>query len=70
MKLTAIKNTREKLNITAKNLGMKDPGNMNIKDLLDTMHRYKVKNNSCRLRRKFKRLGLNKYVKKTKCLGK
>ena len=64
MKLKAIKNTREKLNIAAKNLGIKEPSNMSITDLLDTMRRYKVKHNSYRLRKKFKRLGLKKYLKK------
>ena len=62
--LTAIKNMREKLNITSKNLGIKEPGNMNITNLLDTIRRYKTKHNSYRLRRKLRRLGLNKYVKK------
>ena len=70
MKLKAIKNTREKLNIAAKNLGIKEPSNMSITDLLDTMRRYKVKHNSYRLRKKFKRLGLKKYLKKTKCYKK
>ena len=64
MNLTAIKNMREKLNITTKNLGIKEPSNMNITNLLDTIRRYKTKHNSYRLRRKFRRLGLNKYVKK------
>ena len=64
MKLKAVKKTREKLNITAKNLGIKKPGNMSITDLLDTMYRCRVKRNPYRLRRKFKRLYLNKYVKK------
>ena len=64
MKLKAVKNTREKLNITAKNFGIKKPTNMSITDLLNTMYRYRVKCNSYRLRRKFKKLDLNKYVKK------
>ena len=64
MKLQPIKNTREKLNITAKILGIEEPGNMSITDLVDTMHRYRVKHNSHRLRKKFKKLGSNKYVKK------
>ena len=64
MNLTAIKNMREKLNITAKNLGIKEPSNMNITNLLDTIRRYNTKHNSYRLRKKFRRLGLNKYVKK------
>ena len=64
MNLTDIKNMREKLNITTKNLGIKEPSNMNITNLLDTIRRYKTKHNSYRLRRKFRRLGLNKYVKK------
>ena len=64
MKLKAIKNTREKLNITVKSLGIEEPGNMSITDLLGTMRRYRVKHNSYRLHRKFKKLGLNKYVKK------
>ena len=64
MKPKALKNTRDKLNITAKNLGIKKPGNMSITDLLDTMYRCRVKCNPYRLRKKFKRLDLNKYVKK------
>ena len=40
---------------------------MIITDLLDTMYRYRIKRNSYRLCRKFKRLDLTKYVKKTKC---
>ena len=64
MKLKAAKNTRENLNITAKNLGIKKPSNMIITDLLDTIYKYQIKRNSYRLRRKFKRLDLNKYVKK------
>ena len=64
MKLKAVKNTREKLNIKAKNFGIKKPTNMSITDLLNTMYRYRVKRNSYRLRRKFKKLDLNKYVKK------
>ena len=67
MKLKAAKNTRENLNITAKNLGIKKPSNMIITDLLDTIYRYRIKRNSYRLCRKFKRLDLTKYVKKTKC---
>ena len=51
MELKTIKNTREKLNIAAKNLGIKKPSNMSIIHLLDTMHRDKVKRNSYRLRR-------------------
>ena len=66
MRLTAIRNTREKLNIAAKTLGIKEPGKMSITDLLEAMHRYRVKCNSYRLCRKFKRLGLPKYVKKKK----
>ena len=53
MKLKAIKKTTEKLNITAKSLGIEEPGNMSITDLVDTMCRYRVKHNSYRLRRKF-----------------
>ena len=64
MKPKALKNTRDKLNITAKNLGIKKPGNMSITDLLDTMQRCRVQRNAYRLRRKFKRLDLKKYVKK------
>ena len=37
MKLKAVKNTREKLNIKAKNFGIKKPTNMSITDLLNTM---------------------------------
>ena len=37
---------------------------MIITDLLDTIYKYQIKRNSYRLRRKFKRLDLNKYVKK------
>ena len=66
MRLTAIRNTQEKLNIAAKTLGIKEPGKMSITDLLEAMHRYRVKCNSYRLCRKFKRLGLPKYVKKKK----
>ena len=39
---------------------------MSITDLLEAMHRCRVKCNSYRLCRKFKRLGLPKYVKKKK----
>ena len=53
MKPKALKNTRDKLNITAKNLGIKKPGNMSITDLLDTMYRCRVQRNPYRLRRKF-----------------
>ena len=67
MKIKAAKNTREKLNITAKNLGINKTGNLSITDLLDTMHRYRIKRNSYRLRRKFKSLDLDKYVKKIEC---
>ena len=66
MRLTVIRSTREKLNIAAKTLGIKEPGKMSITDLLEAMHRYRVKCNSYRLCRKFKRLGLPKYVKKKK----
>ena len=48
MKLQPIKNTREKLNITAKSLGIEEPGNMSITDLVDTIHRHRVKHNSHR----------------------
>ena len=64
MKIKAAKNTREKLNITAKNLGINKTGNLSITDSLDIMHRYRIKRNSYRLRRKFKSLDLDKYVKK------
>ena len=64
MKLKAVKNTREKLNVTAKNLGIKKPSNMSVTDLLDTMYRYRVKRTSHRLCRKFERLDLKKYVTK------
>ena len=40
MKIKGIRNMREKLNITAKKLGIKEPGNMNITELLDTIYRY------------------------------
>ena len=59
MKLKAIKNMRERLNIAAKELGIKKPGDISITDLLDTMNRYGVRRNSYRLRREF-----SKYVKK------
>ena len=45
MKLKAIKNRRERLNITAKSLEIEESGNMSITDLLDTMHRYRVRHN-------------------------
>ena len=64
MKLKAVKNTREKLNVTAKHLGIKKPSNMSVTDLLDTMYRYRVKRTSHRLCRKFERLDLKKYVTK------
>ena len=64
MKLKAVKNTREKLNVTAKNLGIKKPSNMSVTDLLDTMYRYRVERTSHRLCRKFERLDLKKYVTK------
>ena len=59
MKLKAIKNTKKRLNIAEKELGIKKPGDMSITDLLGTMHRYGVRRNSYRLRREF-----SKYVKK------
>lgn len=64
MKIKGIRNMREKLNITAKKLGIKEPGNMNITELLDTIYRYRARHDSYRIRRKFGRLGLTKHVKR------
>ena len=56
--------TRKKLNLIEKNRGIKDPHKMSIGDLINALSRQSSKRESYSIRRKFRKLNLNKFVKK------
>ena len=58
---------RKDYDIIAKNRGIKEPHKMSTKDLinaLNALYRQNIKRKSFSIRRKFRKLGLNKYIKK------
>ena len=56
--------TRKKLNLIAKNRGIKDPHKMSIGDLINTLSRQDSKRETYSICRKFRKLNLNKFIKK------
>ena len=66
MNPTDTKITRKELNIIAKNNGIREPHKMSVKELLNTLSRHDIKHKSYNIRRKFRKLGLNKFVKNAK----
>ena len=56
--------TREEYNVIAEKRGIEEPHRMTTKDLLKALHKYDIKRKSYQIRRKFRRLGLSKFVKK------
>ena len=56
--------TRKKLNLIAKNRGTKGPHKMSIDDLINALSRQDSKHKSYSIRRKLKKLNLNKFIKK------
>ena len=55
--------TRKKLNIIAKKKGIKEPYMTSTEDLIDIIHRYDSKPQSYSNHRKFRKVGLDKYIK-------
>ena len=66
MNPTDTKITRKELNIIAKNNGIREPHKMSVKELLNTLSRHDIKHKSYNICRKFRKLGLNKFVKNAK----
>ena len=56
--------TRKELNIIAKNNGIREPHKISARELLNTLYRHDIKRKSYNVCRKFRKLGLNKFVKK------
>ena len=56
--------TREGLNIIAKNNGIRETHKISARELLNTLYRHDIKRKSYNVCRKFRKLGLNKFVKK------
>ena len=61
---------RKDYNIVAKYRGYKELHKMSTIDLINALYRNNIKRKSYNIRRKFRRLKLNNFTKKTKCFRK